>query len=614
MILSGWNDTVAPYRLDLTLADMFEEQARRTPDEIAVIAGEQRVTYRDLNARANRLAHRLQESGVRSETMVGICLPRGVDLLVAVFAILKAGGAYVPLDPAYPSERVRFMLQDSGALMVLTVPAHAELVSGTEAEVCCLDSEDLNKAGDPDGDPDRETTGDNLAYVIYTSGSTGRPKGVAIEHRNVAALLAWAGEVFSREDLTGMLFSTSICFDLSVFEMMLPLTHGGRIVVADNVLEVADLPAAGEVTFVNTMPSAMAELVQGRRIPESVRIVCLAGEALPTSLVNDIYRTTRAERVYDLYGPSEDTTYSTWALREADGPNTIGRPISNTRAYVLDENGAPVPVGVAGDLFLAGDGIARGYLNRPELTNERFGPDPFVIGDGQRMYDTGDLARFFPDGRLEFLGRRDSQVKIRGYRVELGEIEAVLREHPEVHNAAVLARRNGGGDLELVAYAATPEAESDDGPLLDFLRQRLPAFMVPQRLMTLETLPSLPNGKINRGALAEIRPATKTAEPVAPAGEMEALVAQTWQEVLGLTSVDVTADFFELGGNSLQAVRVLNRLEERLGVRAHWAAMFDAPTVRQLAAFLADQPVSDRVASLDGPPGAEAREREEFTL
>ena len=519
------------------LHEAFEARAARTPEALALVAGTERLTYGELDARAGRLAARLAALGVGPEVRVGVCLGRSASMVEGLLAVLKAGGAYVPLDPSYPGARLAFMLEDSGAAVLLTEERWLDRLPGGDGGEG--GARRVLLAGQPEAAPEAAPGGGsadgrapspspgNLAYVIYTSGSTGRPKGVAIEHRSAAALVRWAAGAFAPEELAGVLASTSICFDLSIFEIFVPLSLGGAVILADHALDLPFLPAAAEVTLVNTVPSAMAELVRSGWVPPSVRVANLAGEALPRPLVAEIYRTTAVRRVLNLYGPTEDTTYSTWAEVERDGllPPPIGQPLPGTRAALLGAGGEPVPPGEEGELFLAGDGLARGYLGRPELTAERFVPDPAGISSGAssgaRLYRTGDLARALPDGSLQFLGRADQQVKVRGFRVELGEIEAALARHPAVREAAVTA----AGDGRLVAWLATdgPEPELPELPeiaeLRSFLAAALPDFMIPTRFRRLAALPRTLNGKLDRRALSVLAgPLDGAALPAAPAG------------------------------------------------------------------------------------------------
>ncbi len=479
-------------RSDRAIHQLFEAQVKLTPDATALVWEHEALSYRELNRRANRLAHRLRELGVGAEVRVGIYLQRSPELLVALLGVLKAGGAYVPLDPAYPHERLSFMLDDTQPAVVLTQQALRERLPASGAAILCMDTDNETIAGEPAENLDRAVSAAQLAYCIYTSGSTGRPKAVAITHANAVALLNWAHSVFSAADLAGTLAATSLSFDLSVFELFAPLSCGGSVILAGDVLQLPELPAAGAVTLVNTVPSAMSTLLRAGPLPSGVRIVNLAGEALPAALVDQLYRQPRVQQVWNLYGPSEDTTYSTYARMEAGVAPLIGRPVHNTYAYVLDAFGQPAPVGVIGELYLGGAGVARGYLGRPDLTAMRFVPDPFSGEPGARMYRTGDRVRCLADGNLEYLGRLDGQVKIRGYRIELGEVESVLRRHPAVAEAVVVTRTDTPGDARLVAYVVPHATEIDSGELAGFLKQQLPPYMLPAAFVLLDALPLSP--------------------------------------------------------------------------------------------------------------------------
>ncbi len=466
-LIAEAGDTAPAFRVDagqVRLQDPFEAQAARTPDAIALVGGEERLTYRQLDARANRLAHRLRDLGVGPESLVGIAMRRSAELVVAILATLKAGGAYVPLDPEYPAGRLAFILADSRA-PVLLVDAEGMAGSGGGGVRRICPAAERQETAALSSAPPALSGPAGLAYVIYTSGSTGRPKGVAIEHRSALLFLYWAREVFPPADLAGVLFSTSICFDLSVFELFVPLAWGGKIILAEDVLALAELPAASEVTLVNTVPSAISELVRLGALPPSVRTVNLAGEPLSRALADRVYAEPGVERIYDLYGPSEDTTYSTFALagRGSAQEPSIGRPLPGTRVHLLDRRHQLAPLGVPGELCLAGDGLARGYLGRPELTAERFIPDPFGGEPGGRLYRTGDLARWLPEGTLAYLGRIDHQVKIRGFRIELGEIEAALQAHPAVREAVVTAGAGPSGEQRLAAYVVQGDDREGSG-------------------------------------------------------------------------------------------------------------------------------------------------------
>jgi len=581
--LLAWNETGAPPETSLCLHELFAAQAARTPGAVALVDRSGWHSYADLAARAGGLAHRLRGLGIGPEARVAVCLERSPDLIVALLGVLAAGGAYVPIDPAYPAERRALMLEDSGAAVLVTrgdLGGQGSHFSGATVEV-----EDRTDPSDPSDPSDLFdlpplVLPGNLAYLIYTSGSTGRPKGVAIEHRSAVALALWARETFSAEELSGVLAATSVCFDLSVFEIFAPLAWGGTVILAENALELPTLPAASEVRLVNTVPSAAAELVRSGGLPPSVRTVNLAGEPLPGALVDRMYATGTVQRVLNLYGPSEDTTYSTGALVPPNGERSpaIGRPLPGTRAWVVDRQGVPVPPGVAGELWLAGAGLARGYLGRPELTAERFTPDPFGEAGG-RVYRTGDLVRHRQDGQLEFLGRIDFQVKVRGFRIELGEIEETLRRHPAVRESVVVAREG-----VLTAYVVFDRTDRK-ATLAAWLQQRLPHYMVPSAFVLLESLPLTPNGKVDRKAL----PAPERVRAVdeeswaAPSDPVEELLAGIWAEVLGLDRVGARESFFGLGGHSLLATQVISRIRGVLGVELPLRGLFEAPTVAELA-------------------------------
>ena len=592
--LAAWNAETSsrPRPADLlgsTLHGLFAAQAARTPEAVALIAGEERHSYAGLAARVTALARSLRGLGVGPEVPVGIFLERGAELVVALLATLEAGGFYVPLDPAYPAERVGFMLADSGCAVVLTRTALEAKLPEHRARVVPLDT----ALDDPPGEPSPEVPAagsGNLAYVIYTSGSTGRPKAVAIEHRSAVALALWARREFSDLELAGMLASTSITFDMSVFEIFIPLAWGGRVILAENALALPTLPAAAEVRVVDTVPSAIAELLRTGGVPPSVVTVNLGGEPVPRALADRVYAQPGIERLHNVYGPSEDTTFSTWALieRASERSPAIGRPLDGTQGWVVDRDLNPEPVGVPGELYLGGEGLSRGYLGRPELTAERYLPDPFAAAPGARMYRTGDLTRYRPDGSLEFLGRIDHQVKVRGFRVELGEIEAALGALPGVEAAVVLARAEEAAGVRLVA-CLVPRAGAglEIAALRESLRARLPDYMLPTAWAVLEALPLTPNGKVDRRALARLAAASEPAAPaggyVVPQGLAEEQVAVLFAEVLELERVGARDDFFELGGHSLLVTRLLSRVRRLCGVELGVRALFEDPTVEALA-------------------------------
>jgi amino acid adenylation domain-containing protein len=600
------------------LHETFEAQAARTPDALAVASQGVWLTYRELEQRANQLARHLRTLGVGPEVRVGVCLDRSADLVVGLLAVLKAGGAYVPLDPEYPEQRLAFILEDSAASLVLTqerwlgvLPKITEIAG---RRVLVLDRDEVPAS--PCRPLERWCSAGSLAYLIYTSGSTGRPKAVAIVHRSVVSLLRWTRETFTAAELAGVLASTSICFDLSVFEIFAPLSLGGTVILAGNALELPYLPADPPVTLINTVPSAMAELARSRRVPASVKVANLAGEALPRTLVDEVYRTTSIQRVLNLYGPSEDTTYSTvgFIAREGDQPPPIGRPITGTSVHLLAADGSPAAAGEEGEVFLGGEGLARGYFGRPDLTAARFVPDSFGSEPGRRLYRTGDLARPLPDGQLHYLGRVDQQVKIRGFRIELGEVENALARHPAVREAAVTAHGEVAEGKFLVAYLAGEEPLPKIGELRSFLAESLPSYMIPSQLVAVDALPRTLNGKIDRQALAA--PGTpSTARPSSAFGPFTPVaetLARIWADVLHREEVGPEDDFFHLGGHSLLGARVLARVRETFGLDLPLQALFRASTVTALAGVIASG-LSDGGA-VPPPPVHRAPRREPFPL
>ncbi len=591
LVLDEFNATRAEFPQGQCLHQLFEEQVERTPDATALVFDTERLTYRELNRRANQLAHHLRELGVGPETFVGVCMKRSTPMIVALLGILKAGGAYVALDPEYPRERLAFMRQDSNMLALLTQQSlvnELSLAKGS-GKIICLDTDWDAISRESDLNPPGAGSANNLAYVIYTSGSTGRPKGVAIEHHSPVVLMHWARGVYSDEELSGVLAATSICFDLSVFEIFVPLSWGGKVILAENALALPNLPARQEVRLVNTVPSAITELLRVRGVASSVQTVNLAGEPLTARLTQQIYALPHIRKVYDLYGPSEDTTYSTFTLRRPDGPATIGRPLANTQVYLVDRHLRPTPLGVPGELCISGEKLARGYLNQPELTAQKFIPNPFSSQPGERLYRTGDLARYLPDGNIEFLGRMDHQVKIRGFRIELGEIESVLSKHPAVRETVVLAREDAPGEKRIVAYVVGhPGQTVTVSELRTHLKEKLPEYMVPSAFVQLPALPLTPNGKLDRKAL----PVPDGARPelgaayTAPKGEVESTLVEIWQKLLRVDRVGVNDNFFDLGGHSLLVVQAHSKLCEAIHREVPIIEMFKRPTISLLAEYL----------------------------
>ncbi|WP_342026020.1 non-ribosomal peptide synthase/polyketide synthase [Cytobacillus pseudoceanisediminis] len=585
-ILVEWNNTGVAYPADETILHQFERQALKRPDAIAVTWKDQTLTYGQLNGKANQLARHLQKRGIGRESLVGIAVERTPDMIVGILGILKAGGAYLPLDPNYPYERIEYILEDGQATLLLTQEGLLERLPKSGAEPICLDTDWADIAVESTENLPSIATSDNLAYVIYTSGSTGQPKGVAICHRSAVALIHWAKKLYTEEELAGVLASTSLSFDLSVFEIFVTLSAGGGIILAENALDLPQLPAREQVTLINTVPSAINELLKMDAIPQSVRTVNLAGEALRSHLVEQLYDLDHIERVYNLYGPSEDTTYSTYSLvpRNNDRNPTIGRPISNTQLYVLDGSMQPVPIGVAGELYIGGDGLAREYLNRRELTAEKFVVNPFTAEGKGRLYKTGDLVRYLANGELEYIGRLDHQVKVRGFRIELGEIEARLVKKPEVRDAVVLVREDVPGDKRIVAYVCATDTNVEAETLRGEMQKEMPAYMVPSAFVMMDAFPLTPNGKIDRKLLP--KPDFQTLlskEDISPHNPIEEAVAGIWASVLGLEQIGIHDDFFKLGGHSLLATQAVSRMNAALKVKVTLRTLFEAPTVAQIS-------------------------------
>ena len=582
-MLEEWNDTAAPYP-GVATHELVAERARRRPDAIAVESDRGRLTYAELEARANRLAHELVALGVERETRVGVCLDRSPDLLVALLGVWKAGGAYVPLDPHYPRDRNLFMLEDAGA-RVLVRDGEAELPFPPEATV------DLDRArldGRPETPPAVASSPGQLAYVIYTSGSTGKPKGVEIEHGSLVNLLvAVARELGLGEDDV-VLASTTLSFDVAAAELYAPLLVGGRVAIAParcagDAAAYADAVARFGCTAMQATPTIWRLLVESgwRGAPGATAFS--VGEVLPSELAHRVVEL--GLEMWNFYGPTETTIYSTVDRVRRGEPLTIGRPLANQSTYVLDAALQPLPIGVPGELYIGGDGVARGYHGRPELTAERFVRSP--LGGG-RLYRTGDVARWLPDGRLEFLGRSDNQVKIRGVRIELAEVEQRLAAHEAVEAAVAVAHADGAEGKRLVAYVrpAGSEGLPETGDLRRWVRAQLPDAMVPSEFVFVDEFPRTPNGKLDRKALpAPSRPVAAAA--AAPTTEVEADVGAIWREVLALDEIGLDHDFFDVGGHSLAALKVVAEVGERFGVELPADAIFDAPTLEEFASLVA---------------------------
>jgi amino acid adenylation domain-containing protein len=614
-VLVEWNQTQRTFPPDQCIHQLFETQVQRSPQAVALVCGQQRLTYAELNSRADRLAERLRARNVGREIPVGVCLERSPALLTALLAILKTGAACVPLEPAYPQERLHFMLKGARASVLLTQEKFASQFALPETDIIYVDAQsgDLLPRSAPEfpAGPVAFTSNTNsqasepasqLAYVLYTSGPTGRPKGVAIEHRNVVNLIHWAGEFFTQEELAGVLASTSVCLDRSIFELFAPLSCGGKVILTDNLMLLPHLPAAHEVTLVNTVPSAMAELLVINGLPGSVRVINLAGEPLAPQLVNQIYKAhAQVQKVHDLYGPTEDTGYTTIALRSPNTPATIGRPMANKQIFILNQQFQPVPVGVTGEVFIGGAGLARGYLHQPALTSEKFISSPFH--PSARLYRTGDLAAYLPDGNIKFLGRSDRQIKLRGYRIEPGEIEAVLRLHTAISEVVVELQEEVPGNRQLAAHLVLePGHTITENELRQFARHRLPDHMVPSTFPTLEALPQTLNGETEEVVVAlttvqeELAENGETEEIVVPLTTVQEQLAEIWTTVLGIEQVGINDNFFHLGGHSLLAMKISLRIIQAFNVDISMIALFEMPTIAELATMIEARLKSEEVA------------------
>lgn len=599
-VLVEWNDTPVEHPGSSCIHEVFEEHAARTPDALAVVLENERLTYGELDTRANQLGHYLQALGVGPEVMVGIYLERSLDMVVAILGILKAGGVYVPLDTNYPESRLSFMLEDAHVRVLVS---REELISGLPdytGRVVFVDQEAEQLALQSQEKPAARVTEDNLAYVIYTSGSTGVPKGTMLQHAGLCNVTRATIQKFGITQDKHVLQFALLNFDASVWQIFMAL-HAGAPLHLVSQEALFSIPRLSQLiceygATTADLPPAVLSLLPPESVP-TLRTVSTGGERCAIDLAT---RWSQDRSFYNVYGPTETTVAACWYLVESVPEGTtnipIGRPFDNVRMYVLDADLEPTPAGIPGELHIGGAGVARGYYERPGATAQKFIPDPFGAQPGGRLYKTGDLVRYLPDGNIEFLGRLDNQVKLRGFRIELGEIEAALEAYPGIRDAVVLIKDNSAGDKRLVAYILPEKADHNlINELRQSLRQRLPDFMVPSVFVLLESLPLMPNGKVNLKALPlpdDLRPEVET-EFIGPRTPVEETVAEIWSQLLGVQRIGVNDNFFELGGHSMLVTQVMSRLSDVFGADLPLRLLFESPTVAGLASAILQSGVEE---------------------
>jgi amino acid adenylation domain-containing protein len=594
------SNNIQPFPLyEKCVHETFQQQVECTPDSVAIVSEEQQLTYRELDVRANQLAHYLRKLGVGPEVLVGICVKRSAELVVGLLGILKAGGAYLPLDPDYPEQRLSFMLSDAEVSVLVTHDSCRKIFGGYKNEIVCLDNDWNQIAQESDKRLSANVTGENAAYVIYTSGSTGKPKGVIITHSGLANYLRWGIAAYGVSEGCGALVNSSISFDLTITGLFLPLLTGKTVFPMSQAAGVAELAQAllvrDNYSLVKITPAhlrLLAELLPADRIDGRVRALVIGGEALHYEALTFWRNHDPAIRIINEYGPTETVvgccTYEVVANDPDKGAVPIGIPIANTQLYVLDENWQSTATGATGELYVGGAGVARGYLNHPELTATKFIPNPFSRIPGARLYRTGDLGRYLPSGNLEYIGRADNQIKLRGFRIELGEIEAALAQHPNIGDCVAGVEENKRGEKVIVAYVVSANGHLPAfNELRRFLQQQLPEYMVPTTFVGLAALPLTTNGKVDRRSLPGLgsRLEWQTGQ-IPPRNTLEIELREIWESVLDVQPIGVTDDFFEIGGDSIAGVRLFAQMEQRLGKRLPLSVLFQASTIDQLAQLL----------------------------
>ena len=589
-LLEEWTQTRTDYPRDVCIQHLFEAQVAKTPDAVAVVFAEQQLTYRELSQRANQLARYLNTLGVRPEILVGICVERSLEMVIGVLGILKAGGAYVPLDPAYPQERLGYILADSQIAVLLTTQKLRNNLPEHQAYVVELDTDREQLCQESKTTPVIEVQSENLAYAIYTSGSTGKPKGVLVTHRGLCNLAKEQAQRFEVKQSSRILQFASLSFDASIWEIVMALASGASLCLGTSASllpgqALMHLLRDQEITHVTLPPTALA-VMPTEPLP-ALRTIVVAGEACSAELVA---KWSQNRRFFNAYGPTESTVCATvYECTDTSQPPPIGYPIANSQIYLLDAEGQPVPIGVPGELHIGGVGLARGYLNRPELTAQKFIPNAFSQEPGNRLYKTGDLCCYLPNGTLKFLRRIDYQVKIRGFRIELEDIESALLQHPTVSKVVVLVREDYANDKRIVAYLTfkQQQAAATINQLRSFLEEKLPSYMMPSAFVVLDTIPLTPNGKVDRRILPmpEVRPQVEESY-VMPQTEAERMIASIWQEMLQIEKVGINDNFFSVGGHSLLVVKVQAKLNEVFNEELLVSELFKYPTIRELAQYI----------------------------
>lgn len=633
-MLIEWNHTQRDFSQELCIHQLFEAQVEKTPDAVAVVCGKEQLTYQELNYRANQLGYHLQQLGVKPGVLVAVYLERLLEMIPAVLGILKAGGAYVPLEPSFPKARIKLLLSSLQINCLVTqtplLPDIHELELKDLQHLICLDECEYHQPVwqhqqvwnrsdldlQPTGNLAVSANSNDIAYVIFTSGSTGTPKGVVVRHQSVINLIEWVNQTFNINCDDRVLFITSLCFDLSVYDIFGLLAAGGsiRIVLSDDVKDpeaLLHILSHEPITFWDSAPAALQQLaaffplVQQTNSPTQLRLVFLSGDWIPVTLPDALKTTFPGVEVISLGGATEATIWSNYYPIQQVEPQwksiPYGKPIQNAQYYILDPYLNPCPIGVTGELYIGGECLASGYLNQPELTAQKFIPNPFSDNSEARLYKTGDLARYLVDGNIEFLGRIDHQVKIRGFRIELGEIETVLTQHNSIQETVVIAREDEPGDKRLVAYVVVNRhSPATMNELRCFLQEKLPEYMIPSAFVAIDYIPLTPNGKVDRRALPipqQVRPELGKSF-VAPSNDIEIQLARIWQEVLGIQSIGARDNFFELGGNSLLAVKLFTQIQKRFAQKLPLATLFQSPTIEQLASILSQSNISVSWSSL----------------